>query len=873
MLASSSDADLPPLAAAGPHQLPSISDFEIVKHVSSGAFGDVFLAKRRTGQENDQSQLFAVKRVSKKTLVTKNLIDQIQCERAALAISRCRHVVHLYYSLQTDTHVYLVMEYLCGGDLRSMLLAVGCLSQEAAVVYTAEVATALEYLHSHGIIHRDIKPDNMLVSANGHIKLTDFGLSQVSVRRVTQQQLMFGNSTPGGYQASAEKRYPRTPRQLMSLAADFSFGSAGGGGGGCVVGSGSCSRLARRRRQARYLASAAAGVSNRGSVGHPSRRFAILFSSEDGEQGNKSGSKKSPLELFIESNNRIEKDNSKNSLEVTPEVSIEEALTAASGSEEVSATAAAVTDHVTRVRFKSGPVASTSAASPPLSADELHCDPLSSQLSSGQSVQQQYQRLLGTPDYLAPELVQGLPHGTPVDYWALGVCLFEFLTGCPPFAGDSPEQVMENIVNRQIPWPEAGSRIDGEEDELSEPELSAEAVSAIDGLLSYEPASRLDINDLRRHPLFGGISWERLHSSEAPFVPDLGGDCQDTSYFELANRREPRCKCTNGPERFCYCQSSVEQIDGIDVRNWLCIFEEFANDAKWNDATVASKRTQRPAADGLAGGAGWARQLVAAVGAVGAKSVAGPGEDRLDRLEKRMEELIARVGVQSGIDTRRRLQQGRGDCFNCGQPGHRAAQCQQREKQPEPDHLPQANSKPCRWLLDTGAQTSLISDFALRELHGRCKLKPTDVMPVSVDSFALELLGSMSIAVRLGRQLRRQMHVLVGAVVVPPKSVKVADVTTETKQTQGIFEPSQEFIDKIGVLPYRVFAVSSASGKIPVQECNLSCSPVTLFSNQSIGTFESAEVIDKDEDVHDWRGPVDQFNINPELPEEDRQGC
>ncbi|PAA48009.1 hypothetical protein BOX15_Mlig033990g4 [Macrostomum lignano] len=526
MLASSSDADLPPLAAAGPHQLPSISDFEIVKHVSSGAFGDVFLAKRRTGQENDQSQLFAVKRVSKKTLVTKNLIDQIQCERAALAISRCRHVVHLYYSLQTDTHVYLVMEYLCGGDLRSMLLAVGCLSQEAAVVYTAEVATALEYLHSHGIIHRDIKPDNMLVSANGHIKLTDFGLSQVSVRRVTQQQLMFGNSTPGGYQASAEKRYPRTPRQLMSLAADFSFGSAGGGGGGCVVGSGSCSRLARRRRQARYLASAATASATEDPLGTPAAGSPSCFPpstlppplpapcfdesplpQEDGEQGNKSGSKKSPLELFIESNNRIGKDNSKNSLEVTPEVSIEEALTAASGSEEVSATAAAVTDHVTRVRFKSGPVASTSAASPPLSADELHCDPLSSQLSSGQSVQQQYQRLLGTPDYLAPELVQGLPHGTPVDYWALGVCLFEFLTGCPPFAGDSPEQVMENIVNRQIPWPEAGSRIDGEEDELSEPELSAEAVSAIDGLLSYEPASRLDINDLRRHPLFGGISW------------------------------------------------------------------------------------------------------------------------------------------------------------------------------------------------------------------------------------------------------------------------------------------------------------------------------------------------------------------------------
>uniref|UniRef100_A0A1I8I558 CCHC-type domain-containing protein n=1 Tax=Macrostomum lignano TaxID=282301 RepID=A0A1I8I558_9PLAT len=322
------------------------------------------------------------------------------------------------------------------------------------------------------------------------------------------------------------------------------------------------------------------------------------------------------------------------------------------------------------------------------------------------------------------------------------------------------------------------------------------------------------------------------------------------------------------------------------------------------------------------------RQSVAAVGAVSATSSAEPSEDRLDRLEKRMEELIARVSVQSGTDTRRRRQQRGGGCFNCGQLGHRAAQCQQ-EKQPE------ANGKPCRWLLDTGAQTSLISDVALRELDGRCELKPADVRPVSVDGSVLELLGSVSITVRLSHQLRRQMDVLVvrgirpnfilgmdfvskaarsqfsidqgaktvafdgeavpfsncdskqdgplscclvptviiarvqGAVVVPPRSVKVVDVTTETKQAHGIFEPSQEFIDRIGVLPGRVFAVSSESGKIPVQVCNLSCSPVTLFSNQSIGTFESAEVIDEDEDVHEWRGPADQFNINPELPEED----
>lgn len=75
------------------------------------------------------------------------------------------------------------MEYMIGGDLKSLIAAYGYFCESAAQFYCAEITMALEYLHKHGIIHRDIKPDNMLLSASGHVKLTDFGLSKIEISR------------------------------------------------------------------------------------------------------------------------------------------------------------------------------------------------------------------------------------------------------------------------------------------------------------------------------------------------------------------------------------------------------------------------------------------------------------------------------------------------------------------------------------------------------------------------------------------------------------------------------------------------------------------------------------------------------------------
>uniref|UniRef100_A0A8C4YPP0 Serine/threonine-protein kinase greatwall n=1 Tax=Gopherus evgoodei TaxID=1825980 RepID=A0A8C4YPP0_9SAUR len=135
------------------------------------------------------------------------------------------------------------------------------------------------------------------------------------------------------------------------------------------------------------------------------------------------------------------------------------------------------------------------------------------------------ERILGTPDYLAPELLLAKPHGPAVDWWALGVCLFEFLTGIPPFNDETPQQVFQNILKRDIPWPE------GEET------LSSNAQNAIDILLTIDTTKRAGLKELKHHLLFHGVDWDNLQNQTMPFVPQPV-DETDTSYFEARNNAQ-----------------------------------------------------------------------------------------------------------------------------------------------------------------------------------------------------------------------------------------------------------------------------------------------------------------------------------------------
>ncbi|RNA00410.1 serine threonine- kinase greatwall, partial [Brachionus plicatilis] len=171
---------------------PSIEDFEFIKPLTSGGFGKVYLARRKHISKADNKpdkQIYAIKVMEKGVMVRKNMAHQVVAERDALAISKSPFVVKLFYSLQSKEHVYLVMEYMIGGDLKTLLHTLVFFDEKMAIFYLSEIALALDYLHQHGIIHRDIKPDNMLLSATGHIKLTDFGLSEIN-HKITIMDLL-----------------------------------------------------------------------------------------------------------------------------------------------------------------------------------------------------------------------------------------------------------------------------------------------------------------------------------------------------------------------------------------------------------------------------------------------------------------------------------------------------------------------------------------------------------------------------------------------------------------------------------------------------------------------------------------------------------
>ena len=153
-------------------------DFEIVKPISRGAHGKVHLCRKRA-----TGDVYAMKVMRKKDLIYKNMVSQAMAERDALINTDNPFIVKLYYSFSSTRHVYIVTEFAVGGDLSSLLQQFGRLEESHCRQYAAEITLALEYCHERGIIHRDVKPDNLLIAANGHLKLTDFGLSKIGVAR------------------------------------------------------------------------------------------------------------------------------------------------------------------------------------------------------------------------------------------------------------------------------------------------------------------------------------------------------------------------------------------------------------------------------------------------------------------------------------------------------------------------------------------------------------------------------------------------------------------------------------------------------------------------------------------------------------------
>ena len=149
----------------------NIGDFEFIKTIGRGAFGEVKLC-----QKKDNGCIYAMKILRKADMLEKEQVAHVRAERDILVEATNEWVVKMYYSFQDKVNLYLIMEFLPGGDMMTMLMRYDTFSEDTARFYMAESILAINSIHELGFIHRDIKPDNLLLDADGHIKLSDFGL-------------------------------------------------------------------------------------------------------------------------------------------------------------------------------------------------------------------------------------------------------------------------------------------------------------------------------------------------------------------------------------------------------------------------------------------------------------------------------------------------------------------------------------------------------------------------------------------------------------------------------------------------------------------------------------------------------------------------
>ncbi|PAV82654.1 hypothetical protein WR25_05871 isoform A [Diploscapter pachys] len=164
----------PPNVKVGP------SDFELLRVLGKGGYGKVFQVRKTTG--TDAGKIFAMKVLQKATIV-RNQKDtaHTRAERNILEAVKSPFICDLLYAFQTGGKLYLILEYLSGGELFTHLEREGMFMEDTAAFYLSEIVVSLEHLHRQGIIYRDLKPENILLDGRGHVKLTDFGLCKEAI--------------------------------------------------------------------------------------------------------------------------------------------------------------------------------------------------------------------------------------------------------------------------------------------------------------------------------------------------------------------------------------------------------------------------------------------------------------------------------------------------------------------------------------------------------------------------------------------------------------------------------------------------------------------------------------------------------------------
>ncbi|KAF8151996.1 AGC/NDR protein kinase [Mycena galopus ATCC 62051] len=357
-----------------------VDQFHIIAQVGQGGYGEVFLARKQ-----ETGEVCALKKMRKRTLFKMDEIRHVLVERDILTATKTPWLVRLLYAFQDPQFVYLAMEYVPGGDFRTLLNNSGVLKEEHARFYISEMFAAVNELHKLGYIHRDLKPENFLVDGTGHVKLTDFGLATGALN----------------------------PKLIESLKVK-------------------------------------------------------LDKVKDNQIVHRSTIERRSIYRSIRNE------------------------------------------------------------------DARYAD-----------------SIVGSPDYMAPEVLRGKPYTHSVDYWSLGCILFEFLAGFPPFSGSTPDETWTNLKN----WSTVLRRPEYDKPEDLVFNLTDVAWDAVTCLIAHATTRYSSIGQVSAHSFFDGVGWDDLRSVNAPFVPALDSEI-DTGYYDDFTSLEDMAKYAEVKEK----QKNVDAV-------------------------------------------------------------------------------------------------------------------------------------------------------------------------------------------------------------------------------------------------------------------------------------------------------------------------
>ncbi|MCL7022341.1 hypothetical protein MKW94_001777 [Papaver nudicaule] len=365
----------------------SLSDLKFVQRLGSGDIGNVYLVELKgDGKEKDDKccYYYAGKVMDKKELESRNKQGRAKMEMEILEMLDHPFLPTLYSYCESSRWSCLVTEFCPGGDLHVLRQRQPFkrFDESAVRFYASEITVAMEYVHMMGIVYRDLKPENVLVRADGHIMLTDFDLSlkcDNSTSTPAQIVSVTANQTP----SSAAANLPHDPPANKFTSSSCILPH-------CIGPAVSCFRPKLRRKK---------------------------------KQTNRRGG---------------------------PEFVVSEPVDVRSMS------------------------------------------------------------FVGTHEYLAPEIVSGEGHGSAVDWWTLGIFMYELLYGYTPFKGSDNEYTMANIVARALEFPK-------------EPSVSAPVKDLITQLLVKDPTRRLGstmgASAIKHHLFFQGVNWALLRCAKPPHIP------------------------------------------------------------------------------------------------------------------------------------------------------------------------------------------------------------------------------------------------------------------------------------------------------------------------------------------------------------------